>query len=212
MLPQALDFREESDALYALLEPLERRDWVRKTQFKDWTISDILSHLHFGNYLAYLSLTDGEAFLDLIRRSAAAAKTGTGHLAFGYQWLGGVRERALLERWREFYFETAESFSEAEPTKRVRWVGPDMSVRSSISARLMETWAHGQAIYDLLGQVRRDTDRIENIVVLGINTFGWTFANRKLEVPAARPSVRLTAPSGASWEWLGPDSSNLIEG
>ena len=38
-----------------------------------------------------------------------------------------------------------------------------MSARSSISARLMETWAHGQAVYDRLGVVRVDTDRIRNI-------------------------------------------------
>ena len=31
----------------------------------------------------------------------------------------------------------------------MKWFGPDMSVLSSISARLMETWAHDQAVYDL---------------------------------------------------------------
>ena len=53
------------------------------------------------------------------------------------------------------------------PKKRVQWFGPDMSVRSSITARLMETWAHSQAIYDLLGQTRTNTDRIKNIVIMG---------------------------------------------
>jgi uncharacterized protein (TIGR03084 family) len=87
-----------------------------------------------------------------------------------------------------------------------------MSVRSSITARLMETWAHGQAVYDVLGQVRSDTDRIKNIAVLGINTFGWTFANRGIAVPAAIPTVRLTAPSGAIWVWGPPVADNLVEG
>ena len=36
-----------------------------------------------------------------------------------------------------------------------------MSARSSISARLMETWAHGQEVYDHLGVVRVDADRIK---------------------------------------------------
>ncbi len=103
-------------------------------------------------------------------------------------------------------------FKIADPKKRVPWAGPAMSVRSSITARLMETWAHGQAIYDLLGEKRRDTDRIRNIVVLGINTFGWTFANRAMAVPPNRPYVRLLAPSAAVWEWGQPDQENLIEG
>jgi uncharacterized protein (TIGR03084 family) len=76
----------------------------------------------------------------------------------------------------------------------------------------METWAHGQAIYDLLGQERSVGDRIKNVAVIGINTFGWTFTNRGLPVPEKRPSVRLTAPSGATWEWNQPDEGNVIEG
>jgi uncharacterized protein (TIGR03084 family) len=65
----------------------------------------------------------------------------------------------------------AARFAAADPFARVPWVGPDMSVRSAITARLMETWAHGQAAYDLLGVVRRNTDRIRNIAVLGVNTY-----------------------------------------
>ena len=87
-----------------------------------------------------------------------------------------------------------------------------MSVRSSITARLMETWAHGQAVYDLLGQIRREADRIKNIAVLGINTFSWTFTNRGMAVPANLPYVRLIAPSGAVWEWSHPEESSHIEG
>ena len=102
--------------------------------------------------------------------------------------------------------------AEADPKARVKWAGPEMSVRSSISARLMETWAHGQAVYDLLGQACVPTDRLKNIVVMGVNTFGWTFRNRGLEVPAEVPYLRLTAPSGEIWEWNGPGGDNVIEG
>ncbi len=106
----------------------------------------------------------------------------------------------------------AERFVAAEPKARVKWFGPDMSVLSSISARLMETWAHGQAVYDLFGKTRADTDRIKNIAVMGINTFGWTFANRRIEPPGVRPNVRLVAPSGTLWEWPQSDCDDLIEG
>ena len=64
----------------------------------------------------------------------------------------------------------------------------------------------------LQGQERSASDRIKNVAVIGINTFGWTFANRGLSAPAVRPYVRLTAPSGATWEWNQPDQKNLVEG
>jgi uncharacterized protein (TIGR03084 family) len=210
MIQQAIDFRDESDALFALLEPLRDSDWRRATQFKQWTINDIVAHLHLGNYLADLSLKDTDAFIEFMR--GLASKPGARRLNSTHAWLDGLSNRDLLDRWREFYREMAERFAVAEPRKRVKWVGPDMSVLSSITARLMETWAHGQAIYDLLGAERGATDRIKNVAVIGINTFGWTFANRGLPVPENRPCVRLTAPSGATWEWNEPDRKNLIEG
>ena len=43
MLDQALDFRVESDVFFDLLDSLEEPDWSRPTQFKDWTINDVLA-------------------------------------------------------------------------------------------------------------------------------------------------------------------------
>lgn len=212
MIQQALDFQAESDALFALLDPLTDQDWERKSQFKEWTINDVIAHLHFGNYLADLSLRDGDAFTAFLGRWAEDRKQ-RGNRAATDAWLDGTKNRTLLQRWRAFYLEMTPRFLDADPKKRVKWAGPDMSVRSSISARLMETWAHGQAVYDLLGQERRDGDRIQNIAVLGVNTFGWTFTNRGQAVPTDPPYLRLTAPSGAIWEWnLPAQSENRIEG
>jgi uncharacterized protein (TIGR03084 family) len=212
MLEQATDFREESEALFALLNPLSDGEWEQKTQFKGWTINDVVAHLHFGNYAADLSLQDSTAFVAFMQSRTSTRTQGGGHLGLTHAWLGGTKGRALLQLWRDFYLEMTERFVVADPKMRVKWVGPDMSVRSSITARLMETWAHGQEVYDVLGHVRRETDRIKNIVVLGINTFGWSFANRGLAVPAEIPSVRLTAPSGALWAWGSPETDSLIEG
>jgi uncharacterized protein (TIGR03084 family) len=211
MIEQAADFRDEAEALCALIEPLKEQDWERETQFKRWTINDVIAHLHFADFAADLALRDAAVFKTFGRDFAARARPEKRHVDLTHDWLGGIKGRALLERWRDFYRTMADRFAAADPKQRVVWFGPDMSVRSSITARLMETWAHGQAIYDLLGQRRVDTDRIKNVVVIGINTFGWTFSNRGLPVPPNRSSLRLTAPSGVLWEWEG-DSANLIEG
>jgi uncharacterized protein (TIGR03084 family) len=201
MLRQAIDFQAESDELRALLEGLNEQDWQRETQFKHWTVNDVIAHIHFFNYAADLALQDSGAFASLMRNLTAATKQGATHLAFTHAWLGGARNRELMNKWRDFCQEMAGRFMVADPKKRVPWAGPTMSVRSSITARLMETWAHGQAVYDLVGETRNETDRLKNIAVLGINTFSWTFANRGMAVPPRIPHVRLIAPSAAIWEW-----------
>ena len=80
------------------------------------------------------------------------------------------------------------------------------------TARQMETWAHSQDIYDLLGKSRNNTDRLKNIAVIGVRTYGWTFVNRKLEPPGPAPYVKLTAPSGDIWEFNDPSTDNYVEG
>ena len=211
MISQAIDFREESEALYQLLKPVADEDFNRKTLFKDWTIKDVLGHLHIWNRAADLSLTDSDAFIKFL--TGLIEEMATGNLRdFEKKWLNGLKNKKLLEEWRTFYIETSGRFEKADPKMRVKWAGPDMSARSSITARLMETWAHGQEVYDLLGVVREDKDRIKNIVVLGMNTFGWTFINRGMEVPENKPYLKLTAPSGDIWEWNDPSEDNMIEG
>ncbi len=58
-----------------------------------------------------------------------------------------------------------------------------MSVASSVTARLMETWAHGQDVLDALRLRRRPTDRLRHIAHLGVRTFGWSFRVHGLAVP-----------------------------
>jgi len=212
MLQQAVDFREECDALYKVLESLSDADWEQKGQFKDWTINEIMAHLHYWNYGADLSLNDEAAFLQLMADLGEIRKNGEDHRRFVERRIEGANGRELLALWRDYYNILADHFQGEDPKKRVKWAGPDMSVRSSMTARLMETWSHAQAIYDMLGLERVEADRIKNIVVIGINTFGWTFANRKMDAPGPMPHVRLTAPSGEVWEWGEPSSDELIEG
>lgn len=211
MMQQALDFLDESEALHSVLEPLSDADFERATAFKGWTITTVLGHLHMWNWVADLSLTDGDAFRAFLPTVAGHVMDGS-LPGFETQWLDGLTGRALRAAWRTFYRPMAGRFGAADPSARVPWVGPGMSVRSSITARLMETWAHGQAAYDLLGVVRRNTDRIRNIVVLGVNTYGWTFKVRRLDVPQPMPFVKVIAPSGAVWCFGDERTDERIEG
>lgn len=211
MFQQPVDFREESEALYVLLEDKSDDDLAMPTQFKGWTIDNVIGHLHFWNHAADLSLRDGDAFKAFYAKVMEEA-IKTDLRTFEQGWLDGLGGRELLETWRSFVLEMSDRFAAEDPKRRVKWAGPDMSVRSSITARIMETWAHGQEVFDTLGVRREDADRIRNVAVLGVNTFGWTFMNRGLEVAGEAPYVCLTAPSGEIWEWNDRDSDNRIEG
>ena len=212
MMQQATDFLDESNALNALVGGLSDRELATQTAFKGWTIDVVIGHLHTWNWAADLSLRDGDAFQDFFATVKQHIASGGNLNQFERNWLDGLRGRALLDTWSAHYPEVAERFGEAEPSKRVKWAGPDMSVRSSISARLMETWAHGQEVYDQLGVLRENTDRVGNIVFLGLNTYGWTFNVRGETPPQPVPHLKLTAPSGESWVYGEPSESELIEG
>jgi uncharacterized protein (TIGR03084 family) len=212
-LSQASDFREESDTLHRLLRTLSITAWQERTQFKGWTAYDIVGHLHLFNNAARVTVVEGpEALRRFMDAILGARKDGESLTDYTRRWLAGLDAPGLLHRWQEFYLALAELYANLDPSWRVAWAGPDMSVRSCISARQMETWSHGQAVFDRCGEVRSEHDRIRNIAVIGINSFGWTFTNRGLEMPATRPFVRLVSPSGAVWEWNTAAGEERIEG
>jgi uncharacterized protein (TIGR03084 family) len=208
----ARDFKEESEALYALVAPLDEEALNRPTAFKGWTIAMVIRHLHIWNLAAGMSLKADGSFEDYYAKLAAHLAKGGKMTGFESEWLDGLAGRALVEAWRKGFVATAEKFATADPSARVKWAGPDMSVRSSLTARLMETWAHGQEVYDELGVIRHNADRIRNIVVLGNNTYGWTYKVRSQDAPMPRPHLRLTAPSGEVWAYNDPSETDLIEG
>lgn len=211
MMEQAQDFLDESEALHGLVAPLSDIELKRPTAFKGWTINDVIGHLHVWNHAADLTLTDEAAFDGFMGEVSGAVRGGTLN-AFEKQWLDGLSGSALVAAWRGRFSEVAENYGSADPSARVKWAGPDMSARSSITARLMETWAHGQEVYDVLGVTRKNTDRIRNIVILGVNTYGWTYKTRGEDPPGPMPFVTLTAPSGATWEYGDRQGGNVIEG
>jgi uncharacterized protein (TIGR03084 family) len=87
-----------------------------------------------------------------------------------------------------------------------------MGAKSFVTARLMETWAHGQDVADALGAERPATDRLRHIAQLGVITRGWTYVNRGVEPPAGDVRVELAAPSGEVWTWGPEDAAGRVTG
>jgi uncharacterized protein (TIGR03084 family) len=211
-MQQAVDFLEESESLHELVRHLKDEDFNRETSFKSWTLNEVFRHLHFWNYAADKAREGDHAFLTFFEGPAGQLSSGTGLREIEVDHLDGLSGCELLDTWRDFYLPMSERFAETDPSRRLKWVGPDMSARSSITARLMETWAHGQEVYDMLGVSRRNEDRIRNIVVLGNNTYGWTYHVRSEQPPEPVPHLRLTAPSGEIWTYNELNDNEIIEG
>lgn len=206
------DLRDEAAELAGLLAALAESDWERITAFKDYTIADVLRHLHQGDFMATLSVTDTEAFRAWYagrreRRAGGMSSRDDARLQFGH-----LTGRALLDAWRTTLEALAHRLDALPADTRLVWAGPDMGARMFTTARQMEIWAHGQEIWDVLGRERAPTDRLKSIAVIGVRTFGWTYANRGLPVPGEVPYVRLTAPSGAIWQWNEPSATNAVTG
>ncbi len=212
MLSQAVDFRAEADELYRLLQTLAEDDWNRPTLFKNWTINDVVQHLHVGDLMATASLAGPAVFAAFLADTQARLAQGLTKVQDARIQLGDLTGKRLGAQWYATMATLCDQLAAMPPETRLKWVGPDMGVRMFATARQMETWAHGQEIFDLLGVARAPTDRLRNIAEIGVRTFGWTFVNRGLPLPGAAPYVRLTSPSGAIWEWNEPAADNRVEG
>ncbi|MEM8773042.1 MAG: TIGR03084 family metal-binding protein [Pseudomonadota bacterium] len=216
MIVEADDFLAECDALADLLSHADERILATITQFKEWTIEDVIAHLYMWNVAAAETLSSRETFQTFIAFVMKRMGLGDGHRELQRAWLDETRDGlsglALLEAWRAHYPGLASAYRDADPEHRVAWAGPDMTAQSKIIARQMEAWAHGQEIFDILGETRKEKDRVRNICHLGVVTYSFAFRNRGMEPQQPKPYVRLDAPSGAAWEWNTPQEDNVITG
>ena len=202
------DLAAESADLTALLSPLDAAQWELPTPAAGWAVRDQVSHLAYFDEAAVLSATDPDRFT-----REAAALTGLGD-DFTESVARAHRGRApadLLGWLGQARAEYLRVFAALQPSLRLPWYGPPMSAASSVTARLMETWAHGQDIADALGVVRQPTARLRHVAHLGVATREFAFRLRGMPVPAAPVRVELTAPGAAVWTWGPEDAPDRVE-
>jgi uncharacterized protein (TIGR03084 family) len=80
------------------------------------------------------------------------------------------------------------------------------------AARVMETWAHGQDVFDALAHPRRPTRRLVHIVRLGVRSRDFAYQLRGMEPPCEEFRVELRAPDGEIWSWGPADAPARVEG
>ena len=202
------DLADEGQALDDIVADIGDADWNRKTPFNGWTIKDEIAHIAYFDMFARLSATDREAFEKEMTRLAADMKN------FFEVTLEPGRSKSnaeLLQWWRTERKAMIEAYQALDPKERLPWQLP-MSARSSATARIMETWAHGQDVVDALGITREPTDRLKHVAHLGVATFGWSFQCRGLEKPTQEVLVKLTAPGGNIWTYGPEGAEDRIQG
>jgi uncharacterized protein (TIGR03084 family) len=206
------DLRAEHDALDEIVAPLDEKSWNKPTPAEPWTVRDQISHLTFYDGVATGAVVDPDEFRRWLREEAVSqitpAQGDPADLVLGRSITG----KELLDVWRTGRTELCKTFSELDPKTRIPWFGPDMSAVSFATARLMETWAHGQDVADALGVQREPSDRLKHICHIGVRALPFAYTINKREVPTEPIRVEVKAPSGEMWTWGPEEAENVVRG
>ncbi|MER6947955.1 TIGR03084 family metal-binding protein [Nonomuraea sp. NPDC000554] len=191
------DLRAETASLDGLLRPLRPEEWELATPAEGWAVRDQVSHLAWFDDAATAVVTrpGGPPGMTSVDDLVAEARGMPPDEL--YAWFGTARARSL------------EAFATLGARDRVPWYGPDMSGASFVTARLMETWAHGQDVADGLGVVREPTDRLRHVAMIGFRAMGYSFLVNGLPAPAEPVRVELVTPGGEPWT-AGPDDAGAV--
>jgi len=207
--PVVADLRAESDELDELVAPLPAERWAEATPAEGWTIAHQIAHLLWTDRVALTAATDEAAFSGVLE---AAAANPTGFVDDGAAEVAAGPPGQLLADWRNTRARLHEELLAVADGRKLPWFGPPMSAASMATARLMETWAHGQDVSDALNVARVPTARLRHIAHIGVRTLAFSYVARGREPPATPVRIELTAPDGGTWEWGPTDAADVVRG
>lgn len=205
----ARDLAGETAALRTVLAGLGAADWARPTPADGWTVTDQVTHLAYFDDVTFLSVTDPGRLQQTVAGLTAGGDDFPDRIAAQYSGTAPAQLLAWFDRSRAALIA---AFRQADPAVRLPWFGVSMSPASSVTARLMETWAHGQDVLDALGIARVPTARLRHVADLGIRALPYSYTVRGLEPPAAPVRVELAGPGGEQWAWGPPQAADRVTG
>jgi uncharacterized protein (TIGR03084 family) len=209
MAALADDLADESAVTRDLIAGLDEAGWRTPTPAAGWDIADQISHLAYFDEVTVRSAVDPESFLAELAQAQAAGGIDPDAIAARFRDRTGAELLAWFDAARQ---ELIGTFATIDPAQRLPWFGPAMSAASSLTARLMETWAHTQDIADALGVTREPTSRLRHVAHIGVGARAYSYAVRDLAPPSAPVRVELTSPDGASWAWGPADAGDRVTG
>jgi uncharacterized protein (TIGR03084 family) len=203
------DLVAESGSLESVLAGLRPEQWSLATPAVGWNVGDHVSHLAYFDTTTLQSLIAPEQF----RVDAATLRAGGDDFSDRIAAEHRAMPSKSLHAWfRIARAELVDAYNTVDPQRRLPWYGPDMRPASSVTARLMETWAHGQDIADALGVEVVPTDRLRHVADLGIRAMPYSYAVNGLLLPTETITIELTAPDGDRWTWGSGNAANRVSG
>lgn len=232
------DLVAEGEELDGLVAPLELTGWATPTPAPGWTVAHQIAHLASTDTAALASVALGRGpravgryLVDTDQVGPALRAAGT---SAGWAARRGVRRWSpedlsalvdalaqagsrvdpprLLTRWRTGRRRLAAGLADVRTSAKLWWIGMRLGPASMATARLMETWAHGQDVADALGVEREPTSRLRHIARLGVRTRDFGYRMHGLEPPATEFRVELAAPDGSTWAWGPEGAANRVTG
>jgi uncharacterized protein (TIGR03084 family) len=201
--------RAEGMDLEGLVSDLTTEQWRTPTPAVGWTVAHQIGHLQWSDEGALLAIADPTAFAEILEQAARTPLDVTdAEAARRAQWPAAD----LLDRWRAGRERLATALADVPADERIPWFGPALKPRSMVTARLMETWAHGQDVADALGVTRTPTQRLRDVAHLGVRSRDYAYRVNGLEPPAAAFRVELRAPDGGTWTWGPEDAAERVTG
>jgi len=203
------DLNAEGAELEGVVTGLADADWARATPAAGWTVAHQIAHLAWTDAIATLAATDAVAFQAAVQDALARSGTYVDDAA-----AEGAQQRPaeLLAGWRAGRAALTTALRSVPDGARLPWFGPPMSPTSMATARLMETWAHGQDIVDTFSLDRPATARLRHVAHIGVRTRNFAYAVNDRPAPAEEFRVELVAPSGEPWTWGPDDAAQRVTG
>jgi uncharacterized protein (TIGR03084 family) len=203
------DLSAECAVLDSLIADLPDGAWRTETPSPGWTIAHQIGHLAWTDDVAIHAATDSDAFAAALAAVVAEFDTYVDRAA---QERADQPPAEILAGWRAGRDALHKALLAVPPGAKLPWFGPPMSAMSMATARLMETWAHGQDVADALGAHRPVTDRIRHVAHIGVRARDYAYLVRDLKPPTAQFRVELTGPSGDIWTWGPEDAAQRVTG
>jgi uncharacterized protein (TIGR03084 family) len=207
MAALAADLAAESAVTRALVAGLDEPGWRTPTPAAGWDIADQIGHLAYFDEVAVRSAVHPDEFRAELATALESMNPDT--IAARYRDRAGAQVLAWFNTARA---ELLDTFTQLDPRQRLPWFGPPMSAASSLTARIMETWAHTQDIADALGVTREPTGRLRHVAHIGVGARAYSYAARGQTPPDTPVRVELTAPDGTLWTWGPPDATDRVTG
>lgn len=201
------DLAAEGDQLDALVAAED--DWTRPTPAAGWTIAHQIAHLCAADANVLVAVRTPGAFDAVVKQADA----GGSRYADDVAGEGAARPRSvLLDQWRAGRAGVIAALRDVPRDFAFPWFGSTLTAALMAPLRMMETWAHGQDVFNTVGVAHPATTRLKPVASLGVKGVGLSFAAAQLPAPTEPFRVELTGPDGQAWVWGPQGATQQVHG